>query len=43
MRINPLAKILDYQPKVDFHKGLQETVEYPSANGISLAKQKGGV
>ncbi len=36
-------KLLDYQPKVDFQKGLEETVEYFSAKNVSFVKQKSGV
>jgi UDP-glucose 4-epimerase len=41
--ITSAKKILDYQPKVDFQKGLEETVEYFSPQGVSLVKQKSGV
>jgi nucleoside-diphosphate-sugar epimerase len=33
-------KILSYQPKVDFQKGLKETVEYFSARNVNLVNDK---
>jgi nucleoside-diphosphate-sugar epimerase len=41
--ITSAKKILDYQPKVDFQKGLEETVEHFPAKGVSFVKQKSGV
>jgi len=41
--ITSAKRMLDYQPKVDFQKGLEETVEYFSPKDISFVKQKSGV
>jgi len=41
--ITSAKRMLDYQPKVDFQKGLEETVEYFSPKDTSFVKQKNGV
>ncbi len=36
-------KLLGYQPNIDFHKGLEETVEYFAAQAVSLVRGRSGV